>query len=412
MILPEHATLVPGSQSCVPADCDELSRALSQAADAGTPIYPVGGGTNWGYGAPAGRAGIALSTARLNRLIDYPARDLTITVEAGMTMETLAQHLASQGQCLPVDVPYAGRATVGGVVAAGARGLRSHPAYHIRDYVLGLRAVDGRGTLFSAGGRVVKNAAGYNLCRVLIGSLGSLGVIVQVTLMVKPRPETMALAACTLGDPMAAKSVLDRLHQSGLYPAALILLAGPAWRQLPGLEAPSSSAFGRLVALCEGMSGEVVWMLDRLEHEWEAIGLKAETILREGAAQPAWQAMVNFRQPNDLDEQAVIVEAYLRPSDVATALCRIREMDPDASVLAQAHEGCILARIAPRIVEPLRSLVHAAEGTLVVAQQPAKATLDRRAVWGPPPPGFGLMQALKDRFDPRNILNPGRFIFP
>lgn len=412
MILPAHTPLPPGSDTRMPADRAELADLVRQAAETGTPVYPLGGGTHWGYGAPVARAGFALSTGRLDRLVDYPARDLTITVEAGMKVATLAEHLASQGQCLPVDVPYAEQATVGGMVATGAFGLRSHPAHHIRDFVLGLHAVDGRGMAFSAGGRVVKNAAGYNLCRLLTGSLGSLGVIAQVTLMVKPRPETSALAACTFTQWSAAEDVLQHLHRTGICPASVLLVAGPAWDRLPGLEAVGSPAVARLLVLCEGMAGEVAWMLDRLEQAWSAAGLKSECTLRDTAARPTWQALVDFRRPVDLDEQAVIAEGHVLPSAVVTAVARIRESDPQASVLAQAHEGCILARVVPTVVEPLRGLLHAADGTLIVAHQPARAKLDCRAVWGPPPPGFAVMQALKDRFDPRNILNPGRFIFP
>lgn len=412
MILPAHTPLPPGSETRMPADRAELAELVREAAEAGTPVYPLGGGTHWGYGAPVARAGFALSTGRLDRLVDYPARDLTITVEAGMKVATLAEHLASQGQCLPVDVPYAEQATVGGMVATGAFGLRSHPAHHIRDFVLGLHAVDGRGMAFSAGGRVVKNAAGYNLCRLLTGSLGSLGVVTQVTLMVKPRPETSALAACTLTQWSAAEDVLQGLHRTGICPASVLLVAGPAWERLPGLEAAGGPSVGRLLVLCEGMAGEVAWMLDRLEQAWSSAALKSECTLRDTAARPTWQALVDFRRPADLDAQAVIAEGHVLPSAVVTAVACIRELDPQASVLAQAHEGCILARVVPTVVEPLRGLLHAADGTLIVAHQSARAKLERRAVWGPPPPGFAVMQALKDRFDPRNILNPGRFIFP
>lgn len=411
MILPAHASLLTGSEIRVPAERGELADLVRQAADGGTPVYPLGGGTHWGYGVLPTRPGMGLSTARLDRLMDYPARDLTITVEAGMKVATLAQHLATQGQCLPVDVPNPDQATVGGIVAAGAAGLRSHPAHHIRDFVLGLCAVDGRGTPFSAGGRVVKNAAGYNLCRLLTGSLGSLAILAQVTLMVRPRPEASALALCRFAHWTGAEDVLQRFHQSGIHPASMLLLAGPGWQRLPGLE-PATPAAGRLVVLCEGMADEVAWMLDRLEQLCRAAGLELEGMVRDAAAQPAWQALVNFRQPTDLDEHSVLIEVHVLPSAVVTAVLRIREMDSAAAVIAQTHEGCIWARVAPAAVEPLRSVVRAADGTLVIAQQSAKTRLDRQAVWGPPPPGFAVMQALKDRFDPRNILNPGRFIFP
>ncbi|HEY2147298.1 MAG TPA: FAD-binding oxidoreductase, partial [Pirellulales bacterium] len=148
------------TETITPADQAELAAAVRAAFEAGTPVYPVGGGTSLNYGLPRARPGIELSLAKLNRVIDYPARDMTITVEAGITIAALAATLAAERQRLPIDAPNADRATLGGVIATNWSGPLRYGHGTIRDYVIGISAVDGRGVPFKGGGRVVKNVAG------------------------------------------------------------------------------------------------------------------------------------------------------------------------------------------------------------------------------------------------------------
>ena len=171
-------------------------------------------------------SGIGLSTAKLNRVIDYPADDMTVTVEAGMTIGELKKLLAEKRQWLPVDVAFPDRATVGGAIAVNAAGPRQFAYGTMRDYLLGFTAVDGTGTIFSGGGRVVKNAAGYNMCRLMAGSRGTLGIITQATLMVRPLPETSALLACEVADFDLAETLLASLVRLPVQPVAIELLAG------------------------------------------------------------------------------------------------------------------------------------------------------------------------------------------
>src|SRR5262249_46542958 len=131
----------------------------------------------------------ALSTAELNQVIDYPARDLTITVQAGITMQKLQETLATENQWLPIDVPSPERASIGGAIACDVSGPRRYGYGTLRDYVIGITIVNDRGEETYAGGRVVKNVAGYDFMKLHTGALGTLGVITQVTLKVKPRPE-------------------------------------------------------------------------------------------------------------------------------------------------------------------------------------------------------------------------------
>src|SRR5437762_698653 len=197
----------------VAALCDIVRRC---AAD-GTAIYPIGGGTMLDYGLPPARPGVAVSTAALDQVIDFPARDMTITVQAGITLAKLHALTTAEGLWLPIDVPEPERATLGGAIAANVSGPRRYGYGTFRDYVIGVSLVNDRGEETKAGGRVVKNVAGYDLMKLYTGSLGTLGMITQVTLKLKPVPEAWSSCLFFCGpDDLAA--ALDRLHRSATRP--------------------------------------------------------------------------------------------------------------------------------------------------------------------------------------------------
>ena len=163
---------------------------------------------------------------------------MTITVEAGVTMRTLADLLAKERQRLPVDVPQAERATIGGVIATNWNGPRRYGEGIVRDFVIGISAVDGRGLPFKGGGRVVKNVAGYDFCKLLTGSLGTLGVITQVTLRLKPIPEQSALVACSIAKRPGGRATAGgtgNIEDSTRRRSSC--LAGPAWQNDPAFAA-------------------------------------------------------------------------------------------------------------------------------------------------------------------------------
>ena len=168
---------LPLSDTLTPADQAELRRTVREAFDDNTPIYPWGGGTSLGFGLPPRDTGIGLSLLGLKRVVEHAARDMTVTAEAGISIDALSAVLAKENQRLPIDLPNAHRATLGGVIATNTSGARRFAHGTMRDYVIGITAVDGRGTMFHGGGRVVKNVAGYDFCKLLTGSLGTLGII-------------------------------------------------------------------------------------------------------------------------------------------------------------------------------------------------------------------------------------------
>lgn len=400
----------PLTETIAPDDEAAVAEAVCSAYQAGTPVYPIGGGTNLDYGARPSRPGIGLSLANLNRVVDYPADDMTITVQSGITIGALAKCLAAKGQRLPVDVQQPDRATIGGVVATGCGGPRRYACGTIRDYVIGVRAVDGLGTPFSGGGRVVKNAAGYNLCRLLAGSLGTLGVITQVTLMVRPLPETSALVVCELPDLDTAEQLLDRLVRTRTLPVAVELLAGSASQDNPVVRPTRSSTVAQLIVGFEASQAEVDWMVQQLQDEWRGQGVQASVPLRDREAAPLWDW---------LTESSAQVQISVRPGAMVQMIGRLLRVDPRAAIQAHAGNGVIRTgfsspipdRFGELLSSRLRPAVAAAEGKLVVLRCPEGAPLTCRDVWGPPGDGATVMQAIKDRFDPRGLLNPGRFAY-
>jgi len=416
---PGPAGLLPLCESVTVSDQDALSDLIGRASRRGTPVYPIGGGTRLSLGARPSRPGIGVSLANLTRLIDYPARDLTITVEAGMTVARLAKHLAAEGQWLPVDVPHPERATVGGIVAVGQAGPRRCRWGTLRDYVIGVRAVDGRGMTYSGGGRVVKNAAGYNMCRLLTGSLGTLGLITQVTLMVKPMPETSALVACDLADADAAERVLSDLTRAKTVPSAVELVVGPAEPGVEGMWPGSPDAWGRLIVGLEGTSQEVHWMLDELQGRWNAIGTASPATFWDDRANRLWQALAEFpRESPSPPAATVAAELHVLPGETVATIERVVRADPGGRVLAHAADGVVRVEfsLSPEqavdaVCNRLRPAAASAGGSVAIVAHPPEMALSLEAVWGALGDVGRSMRALQRQFDPKGILNPGRFAF-
>jgi glycolate oxidase FAD binding subunit len=399
-----------------PADPAELADAVRAAYDSSTPLYPIGGGTSLGYGLPAKEPGQGLSLAGLSRVIDYPARDMTVTVEAGVTMQTLADLLATERQRLPIDVPQANQATIGGVIATGWNGPRRYGQGTIRDHVIGISAIDGRGMPFHGGGRVVKNVAGYDFCKLLTGSLGTLGIISEVTLKLKPQPEQQALLACSVADGAAVERLLAALVHSAATPTAVELLAGPEWEREPAFAALDQPGPGSmfLVVSLEGNAVEVEYMVRQISSEWRALDVEVPLVLGESAS--VWGRIVEFSAAG---ESALVLKASVVPSGVVPLVQAARQVDPACSILAHAGNGTVFMKFAQfpaqglsrTLVSQLQPAAAAQCGHLVVLSNPSGAEMTHQSMWGAIDAPLDLMGAIKRKFDPKDILNRGRFVY-
>src|SRR6266851_5214781 len=207
-----------------PNDADDAARDLHACNLAAAAVVVWGGGTQMRLGAPPRRYEVAFSTERMTRLLEHQPADLTCRVEAGMRLRDLQATLRAKGQRLPLDPPHPERATVGGMVAANTNGLSRGRYGTVRDWVIGIAVAYPTGKVARAGGKVVKNVAGYDLMKLHIGALGTLGVVAEVNFKVQARPEGQATL---LGHFETAGPALDaglQLARTFLAPAASIVL--------------------------------------------------------------------------------------------------------------------------------------------------------------------------------------------
>jgi glycolate dehydrogenase FAD-binding subunit len=436
----------PFTEIFCPTEAGQLGPKIAQAVERSQPIYPFGGQTSGLYGARPEQPGIGVDLSGLNRLVDYPYRDLTITVEAGMTIGQLQATLAEKNQRLPVDLPQAHRATVGGAIACNPSGPRRFRHGTLRDFLLGFEAIDGQGRKFEGGGRVVKNAAGYNLSRLIVGSMGTLGLITQATFMVRPVPEKTTFLTAGLSDFHAVNSILVRLQQSETLPLVIQWLYGGAWVDLTAIEEMPPG--GQLVIGYEGTALEVDWMSETLLDQWSGNkDILNGQVIESKAADELQERMIHFPviEPDTDDAAgAWVFQIGLLPDRMAQLFGQLVELDPSCSIEAQAGNGIVHVRFdrpvesdfdigmvndshaAPvsstgesienaalnkRFLDDrLRPIVERLDGRLTVVTYPPALRLEPTSVWGPASRRTELFKSIQKRFDPTGCLNPGRYI--
>ena len=397
----------------LPTTAAELSRLLNENATNGRrPVAPFGGRTCLQFGGCLASNVTPISTTELQRVIDYPARDMTITVESGMRLDNLADILKAEGQRLALDIPQRHRATSGGAIATNAGGPGRFGLGTWRDYVIGISAVDGQGRLFSAGGRVVKNVAGYDLCKLLVGSLGTLAVITQVTLKLRPLPASRGLLCTSFPGFANVDGALTRLLSSDTRPMVLDVLNASSAQQISG-EAKLALPVGSPL-LCVGYEGterEVAWQMETATAELRPFGMETALPLIDDEADRLWDALTEYQAWSD---DPLTFQAALPPSRTMEFLAEATQ----AGIAAQAHAGdglvlghfpdrCTSAESAAEILTPLRHQAESAGGRLIVVQCD-NGWLSQLGFRGDPRPADQWAKQLKEMFDPHAVLSPGR----
>ena len=412
-----------------PATAAEIQTAVRRAVAEGLAVYPQGGGTALDYGGVPARPGVAIRLGKLDRVVDYPVADMTITVEAGMTLAAVRALVGRHGQRLAIEASDPDRDTLGGIFAAASTGPRRFGWGRPRDQIIGVAFVTGDGELVRGGGRVVKNVAGYDFPKLLTGSLGTLGIITELTLKVNPRPEASAFVRVPFATMDAAANALDALNVSGTRPVALELLASEASEHL-------RHGWDLLVGF-EGNRAAVAWQVARLGSEL----CRAElAVLRDDEAERAWldraadeatwsdwEKLAGLPWPADFvaavesqlmlaQQRRFVFRASFAPAAAprfAAALDRslwwvaihagngiVRGVST-AGFAAEYEAGAALGR--------LRAEAERLGGSLILSACPA-AWKPRLGVWGPPRPDWALAERVKAALDPGRVLNPGRFV--
>lgn len=413
----DHLTTAPSQLAAVdgvpprwlarPGSLDEVSRVMALASAEGLAVAPRGSGSALDLGAPPLRLDAVLDLSRLAGILDYVPADMVATVQAGVTLDRLARELGKHGQMLALDPYGGGSRTVGGVLATNASGQRRFRYGTGRDLLLGARFVQADGTVTWGGSKVVKSVTGYDIPKLLTGSLGTLGVIVEATLRLHPVQPASGSWLFSFTSREAAGSLVAAVLAGSLEPERLAWLNAGALERL-GSERAEAALAVSVATVAEAVTsqgGELGSLASRLGARVSALEPGFWTRMGGALANPIVVKLAS--EIRRLPFWAGEVERVISRHGLTVSLVG----EAGNGILRAAVEGSVSPDTwASEIVAPLREALAAEGGSLVVERAPLD--LKRAAdVWGPiPEVALAVMRRLKAEFDPRGVLNPGRFV--
>jgi glycolate oxidase subunit GlcD len=413
-VSPETPVGKPGGDQTIvasPASEEAAAELLRLAARDSLTVVPMGAGTWLNAGNAKPRADIMISTRLLTRFVAHEPADLVASAQAGATLADCQKQFAVAGQWLPLDPPDDGRATLGGVIATGVGGVQSFTLGRPRTFVIGMRIVLADGRIIKAGGNVVKNVAGYDLCKLFTGSYGTLGLITQLTFKLRPLPATTR----TIVASGALKTLLTTARNlcGGNIPPQAMEIVSP--RLAAQLDTGASAGHHQMLLKFAGASQAVIYQTAQALGTLRRAGLNCATFAGDESA--LWQDLTAL--PLRFTEH-LISRASVLPNTLAEYLEEVLKLDeashPELMWHAGAGDGRVRVfakpplyyREAVRALEHLRSTAEDLGGSLIVenASPEIKSEFDS---WAVSNASLGLMKRVKDKLDPKQTFSPGRF---
>jgi glycolate oxidase FAD binding subunit len=412
-----------------PRAAEEVAAIVKFAATEKLAIVPCGARTKVAMGMPPRQYDIAVDMTRMNRVLAYDPDDLTLSVEAGLTLRELAAALTQRHQFLPLAVPFFDRATTGGTIAAGVDSPLRQFYGTARDYTLGMEFVTGDGALVKSGGRVVKNVSGYDMHKMMIGSFGTLGIITKINFRTFPLPEMTRTYLARFDDAAGACEFRHAIARSFLRPQSLEIVAAGGGPSGAHLLAPFAGE--RDWCVVTSVAGNAL-VLGRSRHELESVARQGEhpardfsklapaderkvlPLLREfpgGAPRSSLpSALLKISAlPNDLQTVAEAISRLAAEEQVSwTLLMRgvgIVYLSLTAAD-ANAESGARLAAACDAISSRCNGRQWGSAAFLWRSRESGSKT----NAWAPVRDDISLIHRLKNTFDPANIFAPGRFV--
>ena len=377
-----------------PASTEETSEVLRAGAAHALAVVPRGRGTKLGWGRPPSRVDLVVDLSRMDKIVDHAPGDLVVVTQAGTLLSSLQQAVAGAGQRLAVDEVVAG-ASVGGTVAASTSGPQRVLAGTVRDLLIGVTMVRADGVVARAGGRVVKNVAGYDLGKLVTGSFGTLGVITEAVFRLHPLPAARRFVTVSVRDEDDAHEAAQSVVHAQVVPSAVEV----DWP----VEGPRT-----VTVLLEGTEGGVA---ARVECTLALLGRHDPETTEQP---PTWWSSYPWTGGQ------IALKLTFALTGLRAVLAEIRalalEGSPSVSLRGSAGAGVVYGAlpagtdpaVASHVVERLRTVCREHGGAVVVVDGPAvvKSAID---LWGPLA-AIDLMRRVKDQFDPQHRLSPGRFV--
>jgi len=415
---------LPPTSVLYPQTIAELSRVIALAYEHRLRVLPCGNATKLDWGGLVSRADLVISTSKLNQVIEHCVGDLTVTVESGVKYQDLQAVLAKEGQFLAIDPPYSTRATIGGILATGSAGSLRHRYNSVRDMCLGIEFVRSDGELAKAGGRVVKNVAGYDLMKLLTGSYGTLGIATSVTFRLYPLPEYTQIVALT-GTAEAIAQAQQKISTSVLTPTACDLLSATAISDL-GLGEGIS-----LVLQFASLKASVIDQCDRIAVLAKELNLEVQIL---GEAREFWELLEVLIWQDELrnleqssESASVVCKLGVLPSVSMSFLKECEQTFEAQSYYLQIHIGSGLGILRVEDVQDLeaislqiakvRNIAESCGGFLSILEAPQALKFGNRSlgnnsnlenVWGYRGNARDVMVKIQQQFDPRGLLSCDR----
>jgi glycolate oxidase FAD binding subunit len=379
-----------------PANEQQLAAVLRLANDAGLAVIPRGSGTKLSWGNPPGRAEIILSTARLDKIIEHAWADLTVSVEAGCTIQKLQEALAQHGQRLALNPLWPEQATISGILSTNDSGPLRLRFGALRDLIIGVTLALPDGTLASSGGKVVKNVAGYDLPKLVTGALGTLAVITRAVFRLHPLPrnaKTLSISGCTLED---MQRFILRVQDSKLAHTALQARNTQDAESVVDILFEGTEAG---IAAQEAQLGDLArpaQVLEALSAVWSA-------------SQELWNSAIVARAA--VAKITTLPASISRTVETVERAANSRKANWKLTIQATGI-GWLSLDAAPEnlhaVLSDLRFELEHSGGSLVLCHHPPE--MSHLDAWGQPGDSLPLMRSVKNQFDPKNTLNPGRFL--
>ncbi|MDZ8090277.1 MAG: FAD-binding oxidoreductase [Nostoc sp. DedQUE12b] len=401
----QQAIASGNSPSCIvyPRSQEQLAAVITTAHANNWRVLPCGSGSKLSWGGLAKSIDVVVSTERINQLIEHAVGDLTVTVEAGMKFSDLQALLAKSRQFLALDPTAPESATIGGIVATGDTGSLRQRYGSVRDQLLGITFVRADGEIAKAGGRVVKNVAGYDLMKLLTGSYGTLGFISQLTFRLYPLAEASGTVVLT-GKAEAVSQAADILRGSALTPVQADLLS---------TKLVSSLGLGEglgLIARFQSISESVKEQSNRVLEVAQKLGLNGAIFADDDEAN-LWQRLQE-RIHSTATESVITCKIGVLPTAAVEVLTQVElgliHISSGLGLLQLESKNQVL-KIRDQLGSAVSSRTQANKGFLTILSAPVgvKEQID---VWGYTGNALPLMRRIKEQFDSKNILSPGRFV--
>ncbi len=436
-----------------PKNIKQVAGVVKFANQENLTILARGSGTKMAMGNPPKKLDVVVCTFRMNHMLDVDTSNLTMTVEAGVKFRDIQARLATQedrcylpletlgaegdemicsershsGCFIPIDPPYAGRATIGGIIATNSTGPRRLLYNLPRDSLIGIRLVAPNGDILGSGGKTVKNVSGYDVSKLMVGSLGTLGILCEMTIRMLPLPEKMETLLISFNNFSDAYEFAERIFQTTLLPAAVEIMNAKAYNYLSLENIPGFDSNGYVTAIAlEAFEPAVNRMRAEILDMAQDSKAGVDAVLEEDDHRSFWLAMSNLSAVLDEKFSGLIKAKLNYPLSPTKSIIASGEsifLQADLDYTFQTHAGngiCLMGLLidkkdtaatdkAVAAIEQLLRHCREVDGNMVIQSAPVEVKRKLK-MWGEIGSDFVVMKRLKDQLDPKGIMSPGRFV--